>query len=164
MNTTMKAIEIMKGIKEELDLRLGLTQATSLLSSVITYEALSSQVSDGSTLHPVMLVGDDISTHVTFRIVVKPIEWALAKDVLGLASPVYTPHEILLGLEATSAFAQYVGYAELAVVVSVLAARGCRLTIFAVGSGDSFDTADFLTANLKQVIEPSVKYPMIMSQ
>lgn len=165
MATTMKAQEIIHGIKEELDLRLGLTQATALLSSTITFETLSTDVSDGTTRHAMLLVGDGIATHSTFRIVVKPIEWALAFDVLGLASPVYTPHEILYGVEAVSgAGTEPMTTLTRSIVLAVLAARGCRITVFEIGTGDSFDNADFANANKLGVIEPSTKYPMVMSQ
>ena len=165
MATSQKSLELIAQIKEELDLRLGLTQATATLSSVITFEVLPADVSDATTKYPVLLVGTGTGTEPTFRVVVKPIEWALAKDVLGLASPVYTPHEILLGVEAVSgAGAEPLSLAQKATIVAVLAARGCRLSVFESSTTDSFDIADFVSAKLKAVIEPSMKYPMIMSQ
>jgi hypothetical protein len=164
MVTSFKAVEMIRGLQEELNQRLGLNGSTAVLSSTLTFEALSAQVSDAVTLHPVLLIGSDGTTTATCRIVIKPIEWALAFDVLGLASPVYTPHEILWGFEHSENGNEYLSTEQKAIIVSTLARLGCRLTVFRINTGDSFDTADFLTANIVTVIEPSTKYPMVMSQ
>lgn len=165
MATSAKSIEMVRNLQEELNLRLGLTGASALLSSTLTFEALSAEVSDGSTLYPVLLIGDNVATHATCRIVVKPIEWALSRDVLGLASQVYTPHEILWGIEDVSGGgAEPLTALQKAVIMGVLVSRGARVTLFHSATGDSFDVADFVNSNRLGVFEPSVKYPMIQSQ
>lgn len=165
MATTQKALELAQAIMEELKLRLGLTGASALLNATLSFEALPSDVSDGTTLHPVILIGDDVAEHATCRIAVKPIEWALAKDVLGLASPVYTPHEILWGLEDVKADGtEPLSLLQKSVIMAVLASKGCRVTIFHSSSGDSFDVADFVNAKKAGTFEPSTKYPMVKSQ
>lgn len=157
MQTTQKSIEIARYLKEELASRTGLTVALS-------FEVLSADVSDAATRYPVLLVGDDVGTHAGCRVVVKPIEWPLAKDVLGLQSPVYTPDEILVGFEAPAAGP--VEATSLALKLQILGAlvlQGTRVSIFESATTDFFDTADFTTANLKGTFE-DIKYPMIKSQ
>ena len=159
MVATMKSLEIAKDVQEELNLRLGLTGATTLLSSTLTYEALPASVSDATTLYPVLLIGDGTATHATCRIAFKQIE-TYGTDGIGLTQNRYTPHEILWGLEAVSgAGAEPLSLAQKATIAAVLAARGCRLSVFSVATGNAFTTASFTSGNKLTTIEPSVKYP-----
>ena len=155
---------MLKNIQEELNVRLGLTGASTLLSSTLSFSLLDSTVSDATTLYPCLLIGDNITTHATCYIVCKPVEWALARDVLGLASPVYTPHELLWGFEHTADGNEYLTTAQKSIIMAVLARAGCRVSVFQINTGDSFDIADFTTTSRLVVIEPSLQYPMVMSQ
>ena len=157
MNTTQKAMEIAMNLRDELAMRTG-------LATVLSFEALSADVSDGSTLHPVILVGTDVGTTAGCRVAVKPIEWPLAKDVLGLQSAVYTPHEILVGFEAPAAGpVEATSLALKLQIIGAIVQQGCRVKIFESPTTDFFDTADFTTAQYKGTFE-DIKYPMVKSQ
>jgi hypothetical protein len=149
MATTQKALEIMAAVKAELAARFA------------GYALALSYDTDGS---PVLLVGDNTATHMTFQVKVKPIDWALSYDIIGHSSPVYTPHEILVGWEAVSgAGAEPLSAANKLALLGTLLGQGCRVSVYESATGDSFDLADFVVANLKGTYE-SIKYPMVSSQ
>lgn len=170
MQTSFKAQEIAKNLAEEITLRMGLTTA-------ITYVAVgdtttNASLGDGSTLHPVIAVGSTptVAGSAAAQVLVKPIQWSLAYDVLGNASPVYTPHEILVGVEAVSGGgAEPLSLLQKAQLFSICALRGTRLRIFASSTGSAFSSAvanaqGFIVSKQVGVIESNSKYPMVMSQ
>ena len=163
MNTSQKAIETAKQLQEELNMRLGFTGATALLTSTLSFHALDATVSDAATLHPCVQFGTGVTTTASFCIVAKPIEWALAKDVLGLSQTMYVPTEILVGIEHTAAGAEPLSTLQKMQIMNVLARTGCRVSVFQKATAAGFLYSDFTSTNLLGVIEPSLKYPMVMS-
>ena len=167
MATSFKAQELAKNLAEELALRLALPAVVSY--SAVGQAAADAVFGDGATtatLHPMITFGTAQSTGTACCLIfVKPIEWVNAFDVLGLRSNVYTPHEILWGIEGVSGGgAEPLSLIQKAQIAGILAARGCRIRVFSRANGAAFGVADFVIANQRGVLESSAKYPMVQSQ
>ena len=164
MATSFKAQELAKNLSEEIGLRTGL--AVSLGYTAIGAGGADLAFGDGVTLHPYIQVGGTPTIgSACALIVVKPIEWVRAFDCLGLASQVYTPHEILWGFEGQALNgAGPLTQAQLTLISTIISARGTRQRIFQTANGVAFVIASFTSALLKATIESSAKYPMIQSQ
>jgi hypothetical protein len=156
MASTQKAYEMASYLKEELALRLpSQTVALTLDTTsgfegcpVITvYEGAAASSGDNGCL-----------------IRVQPISWALAKDVLGNASQVYTPHEILVGFEGLSVSeVQPCPAAQKAPILMALGQMGAAVKVYEIANGNFFAVTDFIAANLKATYQ-NLKYPMVISQ
>jgi len=120
------------------------------LPVVKSQELLSTDVSDGVTKYPVLLVGDDVATHAGCRIVIKNQQVGSGVDALGNPAEIMVPHEILVGFETVSAGGVEAtsSYQKLQILGALLT-EGVRVALFESATGDFFDTADFTTANYK---------------
>ncbi len=149
MGTTTKAIEMAQYLVTELHKRTS-------LDTVLAFDT------DGS---PLIHVGTGVAGDPSATVKVKPIDWPLAKDVLGLASQVYTPHEILVVFEGVSAGGvEPMEIANKSAILMALALRGCRVVVYETANGDTVGADEFVAANYKATFDPDIKYPMVKSQ
>lgn len=155
MATTQKALDIAYKLRDELR---GRVQTSAYFVNDIQFD------SDGS---PYFTLGDAVpaSHEKNWIIKVRPVDWSLAKDVLGNTAIPYGPHVIQLAIEAGAAsnFADF-GYADLLQVLSSCAQQGCKLELYARTAGTLVAIGDITGANLKSSWEPNPQYAMIQNQ
>ena len=87
---------------------------------------------------------------------VMPIDWPLAKDILGNAANIYTPHKILLGTESnfagtTDNVADYLTRQQLLNIVGEIVLRGTAVEWYetAAGTAPTIANTIFAAAKLK---------------
>ncbi len=159
MATTKKALATAEELKSELALRI------PSLACVLTFDTDSS---------PVLTIGTNAAS-ATGALVpgavikVMPITWALAKDILGLDSSVYTPHVVKICFEANYAstvdtVADTNSWAVLLPIVAACVMRGMRTEVYQSAFATAPAVAQMTTSNLKSTYEPSLQYPMVSSQ
>jgi hypothetical protein len=151
-----KAIELSAELADELRKR------TTLLVT-------ESADTDGN---PVITVSADSTPAAGEKVIVvrtAPITWGLAKDVLGLASTVYTPHVIQVCTEAnyegtTDSVLDILGPAELLPVLITVGKRGTRVEWYQTTNGTVPSVAAMISTNLKASHEADVYHGMLSSQ
>lgn len=152
MATTKKALAMADEIVSELKQR---------------QTALTVTLSFDSDQNPLVKLGTGTAGQKNALIKVMPIDWPLAKDVLGLAEVVFTPHKVLVAFEANNAAgagADVNDWATLLVALGVALSRGARLEVYESANGDSPDADDLIAGNLKASFEPSMQYGMLSGQ
>lgn len=155
MATTQKAISLARDLAEEIQKRLPtMTVATSFDS-------------DGNPLVSVD-DGSPASGEASALIKVRPIDWPLAKDALGLASQVYTPHVIQLATEAnyaatTDNVADNLTRAQLLAILGPCLQKGCRVEWYEETYGTPPAASTITGSKLKASYE-NLYYPMVQSQ
>lgn len=98
---------------------------------------------------------------------VRPVDWSLAKDVLGLAQAIYTPHVIQVVAEANpagGAGADVLSAGDLLDLLAQCGAMGCIVELYNSANGDSPDLDDITPAKLKGTYHPDDMRPLISAQ
>lgn len=153
MATTKKALAMAEELVSELK------QRQSALAVVMSFDT------DGN---PLVKIGSGAVGAKGGLVKIMPIDWPLAKDILGLASQVYTPHKILLAVEANEAAA--VAEADVndwqtkLTMLGALLARGTRLEVYESANGTGPTVGTMIPGNLKGAYDPSAQYPLIQGQ
>ena len=147
MATSKPALVIADELATEIVARTGLTAVQSLDS-------------DGN---PLILVGTEADKGPGGRIKVKPITF-VTYDVLGLASTIFGPHEILIGFEAdgvtTGSYDPCTTTAQRFLIAAAAVSMGCTVKLYESSFGDFFDVADFVDAKLVATFDKQSKYPL----
>jgi hypothetical protein len=154
-----KAIEMAQDLVDELKIRVKSTLPVVTESS-------------DSNGNPVITLSADATPAAGEKVVVlriKPIDWALAKDVLGLASAVHTPHEIEICTEAnfagtTDNVADILTPVELLPVLLTVGVRGTRVKWYQSANATVPATGEMTSGNLKATFESSLYFGMKASQ
>lgn len=152
-----KAIEISAELADELKKRL----PTLILT----------ETSDGSGNPVISLTGDATPAAGEKVIFIRTtgIDWPLAKDVLGLASPVYTPHVIQLCTElnfagTTDNVADILTAANLLAVLGCVLSRGTRVEWYQTAVATIPSVAAMIAANMTASWESNIYHGMQASQ
>lgn len=146
MSTSAKALSLANDLADELKKRTTLTVAQSFDT-------------DGS---PLIQVGTGSIGAAGGLLKVRPQDWPLAKDVLGLSANIYTPHVIQLVTEANAsagAGADINTPAQLMVLMAPALLRGCRFEWYNSANGNAPDATDITSGNLKASFE-SLYHPL----
>lgn len=146
-----------------------LALAQSLADSLKKRLTLAVTLSFDADQNPLVRVGSGAAGADGALIKVSPISWPLAKDVLGLDSPVYTPHVIKVCFEAAKAItgpaiSDPVSWKTKLAVLGEVAARGTRLEVFESDADSAPASADMVAAKLRAAHEASPEYGMVQSQ
>jgi hypothetical protein len=112
--------------------------------------------------------GSAATTEDNVFIRIRPRDWSLQKDVLGLDQTVFVPSVIQLAVEAPSSglgLARYVTIAHALAVLVTCAKRGTRLEYWEETNGTAPSVTTFDTANKQKTsIEPELDWPLLASQ
>jgi len=123
MATTQKALEMARELQDRLAKR-----GLSLTVADVAFDSSLSQ--------PYIKIGPGVDGDGSFLIRLKPIEWPLAKDILGLDQTVYTPHKAQLAVEAGAAVDfGYAVTADLVAVMGEVMSLGCRVEMIVTPNG-----------------------------
>ncbi len=101
---------------------------------------------------------------------VRPIEWPLARDVLGLESTIFTPHVIQCAVEEDGGGLAFTtgNLSFYLTILGELLYRGTKVEIFAAeaeqGAKPGLAAIDDDKENLIASYEADVQYPMMASQ
>ena len=140
-STSYKSNELAAELASELKLRLAtLTQVTGF----------------DSNGNPTIAIGDGVAGHANVFILIKPIDWALAKDIFGNSANQYTPHTIQIATEANpagGAGADCLTRSQLANFLVPITKKGTRFEWFERANGAAPLVTDLVAANLKVTIE-----------
>ena len=135
------------------------------LASKLTVRLPSRTVAESfdSDGNPMILVGTGLAAGNTFIVRIKPIDASLAKDILGLASPVYTPHIAQFMTEASAASdLGYITWPTLAPAIAEVIELGARLEVYAVTNTVAMNTVlaapatYFVSTYLKSSVEHDI--------
>lgn len=151
--TTKKAQVFAADLAQELALRL---PALTLTESLDT---------DGN---PLVQLGAAASASPGFLLKVMPLDWPLAKDILGLTAQIFTPHKIQVLVEAnfagtTDNVADVNTWAVLLPVLGAVILKGTRVEMYQRANGTAITSADFTSGNLKSTFDGSLVYGMLSS-
>jgi hypothetical protein len=155
MATTKKALALADELASELK------QRQTALAVAQSFDT------DGN---PLIQVGAGTAGAKGGLVKIKPIDWPLAKDILGLQAEVYTPHVIQLGVEANpagGAGADVNDRVTELLLLATLVTRGTRVEVYETASGTApaaNATNTFAAGNFKAAYDASVQFPMISSQ
>lgn len=155
MATTKKALAMADEMVSELK------QRQSALAVSLSYD---------SDQNPLIRVGPGTNGAKGGLIKIAPIDWPLAKDVLGLSAEMYTPHVVKLNVEAnfagtTDNVADINTWVEQLLLVSACVTRGARTEVYLSTNGTAPNATDINDVTKRvAVYEPSAQYPMISSQ
>lgn len=152
MATTQKALNLIEDLAAKLAMRL------PSLAQVKGFD---------SDQNPTLLVGAAAAGSAGALIKVKPQDWPLAKDVLGLTATIFTPHVIQVCFEANNAAgaaADVNSLAQIASIVMEVALRGTRVEIFSETNGAAVGVADLVDAKKVLTFDPLIEAGMIANQ
>ncbi len=160
MATTKKALALAGELVSEL------AQRQSALAVTLSYDT------DGSPLVRVGAAAASATGALVPGVLYKimPLPWPLALDILGNASPVYTPHIVKVNIEANYAstvdtVADTNTPAQLLMFLGLALSRGCRVDLYVSAFGTSPNVTDLADATkLVASYNPDPKYPMTSSQ
>ncbi|NDD54170.1 hypothetical protein EBZ39_09885 [bacterium] len=146
-----------------------LALAQSLADSLKRRLTLAVTLSFDADQNPLIRVGTGVAGTDGGLIKVSPIDWPLAKDVLGLDSPVYTPHVIKVCFEAAKAIAgpaisNPVTWKTRLALLAEAAVRGTRLEVFESDADSAPASSDMVAGKLRAAQEASPEYGMVQSQ
>src|SRR4051812_35043388 len=156
MATTKKALELAAELADELRKR------------VSDYGVITESVDANG--HPTISLTADstpATTEDNVFIRVKPIDWALAKDVLGNAQTVYTPHVIQLAVEAPASgvgLARFVSIAHAWAILNACGQRGCEFQYWEETNGSIPAATTFDTANKQKASFSNLYWNMLSQQ
>lgn len=151
MASTRKAQSIANKLKQELALRPG-------LSSLTIVEGVAA---DGN---PTITIGTLASTGTASAYIkVVPMDWPLAKDILGNAQIPYGPHTVKILKEASPGGT--LTAAQIHQITSAAAIMGAELVLYQSSTGGGVLIADIdNSAKLVSTFEPDVWRPFISAQ
>jgi len=147
MATSYKAIELAHQIASNLKLRL---PALTITEGFDTDES------------PTIQVGAGTAGSAGGFIKVRPVDWPLAKDSLGLTAPTYVPSVIQIGLEANpaGAGADINDWATLMALIGEAVWHNATVEIFNSANGTAPTAATLVAANLQATFDSEIQYPM----
>lgn len=149
--TTRKAVDLALALQNEVKMRLA-KLSTPITVGDVTYD---------TDQNPLIKAGTGSVGAAGGLIKVKPIEWPLSVNIVGLQEPVYSQHEILFVREASVS----ANVDELVMnLVLALGRRGTRVAIYQSPNGTAPDASQFIAANLKAVIDPDLWAGMMSMQ
>jgi hypothetical protein len=130
MATTQKAIDIARDLAAEFTTRFG-ALATPLTVTQATH-------SDGN---PYISISDGTpaTTEVVFIVKVAPMEWSLAKDVLGLSAQVYVPTVIQIATETNAdagSVARVTKSTHILALLGPIVTKGCVVEWYEQAAGN----------------------------
>lgn len=152
---SFKAREIAAELADELKIRMS---------------ALALSQTNDANGDPVITLGAGVALGRNAVIRVKAIEWALAKDSLGLPATIYTPHVIQIASEANYAatsdnVADTLTTADLLALLATCSKRGTRVEWWQEATGTPPAVTTFDTASkLKATYEAELYWGMKASQ
>jgi len=151
MATTTKATEIARALRDELNLRL----------QKIPTPVVVAEMSFDTDQNPLIKIGTGVIGAAGGLVKVKPLDWPLPVDVIGLPQRVYSVHEIQFVREAGVAL--NVDYLIMT-IVSVLSVRGTKVRLYQSTNGTAPSAAQFIDANITAVIEADLYNKMTAQQ
>lgn len=129
------------------------------------------QILDGfdSSGNPTIELDDatPATTEDAVFIKVRPRDWSLTKDVLGLAQTAYTPHVIQIAVEAPPSgvgLGRFVSIAHLFAILLTVGEFGCRAEYWEETNGTPPAVTTFDTAAKLKTSWESLYYPLLSSQ
>lgn len=151
MAATQKAVNLIEAIAEELARRL---------------PALAQTKGQDSALNPQLVVGTGVAgaAGCYIRCIAQP--WT-AKNVLGMAADVFSPHVLQVVFEANpagGAGADINTLATVSVVLTTLGRKGTALEVYQETNGAAPGEADIVPAKLQVRIDPMLEAGMIANQ
>lgn len=154
MATTKKALAMADELASELK------QRQSALAITQSFDTDS---------NPLIKVGAGTAGAKGGLIKIMPIAVPYAKDILGLAAEVYTPHVVQIGVEANNAAgaaADVNTWVELMLLIGPVVLRGARVEIYQSANGTAPTAANTVDDSTKLVasFDPSAQYPMVSAQ
>jgi hypothetical protein len=120
-------------------------------------------------LDPMLTIGAGVAGGRNAIVITKPIDWPLAKDVLGLTARVYNPHVIQLISEAnyagaTDSVADTLSPADILTIQAVITKRGCKVEWYQSAAGVAPTGAAAIAGNLKATFEADLYWNINSSQ
>jgi hypothetical protein len=122
---------------------------------------------DAADLNPYVSIGDGTIGGANALLKVKPVDWPLAKDVLGLDQAVFAPHVIQFVTEAdptAGAGANPLTRGQVLGILGQAMAMGCVVEWYESANGDSPDLDDITPAKLKGTFHPDHYHPLVSAQ
>jgi len=116
--------------------------------------------------NPLITIGDGVAGHQNALVKVLPLNWPLAKDVLGNTAFQYTPHVVQLGTETDAGGSSSVlTIANLMPILQQSGDMGCRVEWYESANGVA-PTAAILgdATKLKASYDPDLYHPVINGQ
>jgi hypothetical protein len=116
---------------------------------------------------PTILIGTGVASARNAVIRVKAIDWALAKDVLGLPATMFTPHVIQLCTESNpgaGAGADVLTAQDVQDLMVTIGKRGTRFEWYKTAFATAPTAAAMIVGNLKATIEADLYWGMKASQ
>lgn len=117
--------------------------------------------------NPSLTMGAGVAAGRNAIIIVKAIDWPLAKDVLGLPATVFNPHVIQMVTEGevtAGAGADALTTSDVLALFSVISKRGTRVEHYESAAGVAPTAAAAIAGNLKASYEPDLYFTMKGSQ
>ena len=120
---------------------------------------------DANDLHPTLRIYDTAAGAVTTAagcvIKVRPVEWPLARDVLGLTSTIFVPLAIQVCFEEDAADA----WSWRLPLIGELVFKGSKLEVYECDAGEFPAVEDIDDkSNLKATFHGHIQYPMMADQ
>jgi hypothetical protein len=150
--TTQKALELAAYLAEEFKLRFPTKTITESFDT------------DGS---PLVAVDDGTPAAGEQSVLVKvrPVEWSLAKDVLGNTATIFTPHVIQIATEASAtANVSIVTVLNLLPVLMACTLKGTKVEFYLETNTTAPSASTFAASKLKVAFYPHAQYPMVNDQ
>lgn len=150
MATTKKALALADEIADALKKRMSLTVAQSFDT-------------DGN---PLIKVGTGTAGDPGGLLKIRPVDWPLAKDILGNNATMFVPHVAQLVTEANAtagAGADINTPAQLLPLLAEPVARGIKLEWYNSANGNAPDPTDISASNLKATYD-SLYWPLMATQ
>jgi hypothetical protein len=150
MATTFKAGTIAHELADRLKVR-ALGVASAVTESV-----------DSTDSNPTIQIGTLASTNRCALIKVKPVDWPLAKDILGLSQPVFTPHVIQVLIEAAPLGG--LTTSDKLDLFAQLASMGTIVEIYETASGGFVSANLGDSTKLKETYHPDQWHQLVSAQ
>jgi hypothetical protein len=148
-----KAIELAHELADKLKIRFSTFTVTEAFDT------------DGN---PYFTIDDGTPATTEMCIIVKvlPVDWALAKDVLGNTANIYSPHKIMLGTEDSASHADYITPQQLMHVIGEIVGKGTQWEWYKTANGTAPTLANtiFAAAKLKGTFYPDMYNPLTSQQ
>lgn len=117
---------------------------------------------DASDSNPLITIGTLGTGNRCALVKVKPVDWSLAQDILGLSQPVYTPHVIQVLWEAAAGGG--LTSSDKMDLIGQLTAMGTIVELYETNSG-GFVSADLGTASkLRETYHPDQWHQLVSAQ
>lgn len=119
--------------------------------------------------NPLITLGAGVALGANAVLKVRPVDWPLAQDILGLAANVYNPHVIQLVTEAdyqgaTDNVLDPLSPDQLLKILASAEKMGCILEWYQSATSVAPTAAAIIPSNLKSTFHPDQRYPLISAQ